>query len=45
MTKNLEANYIDVHGFVIESIKRPIRQYIQALNLTGLTTAVRKMGK
>ena len=38
---NLAAQHIDGQAFVVEHIKRPIRQYIKCLNLEGVTTRIK----
>lgn len=38
---NLKRNNIDGQRFVIDHIKRPMRDYAEALNLTGLTTRIK----
>ncbi len=38
---NLEANEIDGQRFVVEHIKRPIRQYIACYRLEGVSTRIR----
>ncbi len=40
--RNLAAQDIDGRRFVIEHIKRPIKQYIVGLNLKGVTTRIEK---
>ena len=40
--KNLAAQDIDGHRFVIEYIKRPIKQYIDGLNLHGVTARIER---
>ena len=40
--RNLAAQDIDGKRFVIEHIKRPIKQYVVGLNLKGVTTRIEK---
>lgn len=40
--KNLGAQDIDGQRFVVEHIKRPLRQYVVGLNLRGVTTRIQK---
>lgn len=37
---NLEKNNIDGKRFVIDHIKRPIRDYAECLNLKGVTSRI-----
>lgn len=39
--KNLEKHHIKGQRFVIDHIKRPIRDYAEAYNLTGVTTRIK----
>ena len=39
--KNLAAQDIDGQRFVVEHIKRPLRQYVVGLNLEGVTTRIK----
>lgn len=39
--RNLAAQGIDGQRFVIEHIKRPLRQHVVGLNLTGVTTRIK----
>ncbi len=39
---NLAAQDIDGRRFVVEHIKRPLKQYVVGLNLSGVTTRIRK---
>ena len=40
---NLEPLHIDANRFVIEFIKRPLRQYMDCYNLEGISTRVHKV--
>ena len=40
--RNLAAQDIDGKRFVIEHIKRPIKQYVVGLNLKGVTSRIEK---
>lgn len=40
--RNLAAQDIDGQRFVVEHIKRPIKQYVVGLNLKGVTTRIEK---
>lgn len=40
--KNLGAQDIDGQRFVVEHIKRPLRQYVVGLNLKGVTTRIQR---
>lgn len=40
---NLAKNNIDGQRFVVEHVKRPILQYVEDLNLTGLTTRIKDL--
>lgn len=41
--ENLNRNHIDGRRFVVEHIKHPIRQHIDAFNLRGLTGKVKEV--
>ena len=41
--ENLKKNHIDGQRFVIEHIKRPIKQYIDGFHLEGLTSKVKEV--
>ncbi|WP_077597459.1 class II D-tagatose-bisphosphate aldolase non-catalytic subunit [Olsenella urininfantis] len=40
--RNLSAQGIDGQRFVVEHIKRPLRQYVMGLNLKGVTTRIER---
>ncbi|MEF3401925.1 hypothetical protein V4R14_14115, partial [Listeria monocytogenes] len=42
---NLAANNIDGKRFVIDHIKRPIRNYSECYNLKGATTRIKQLAK
>jgi len=44
MYANLEQNNIDGQRFVINHIKRPLRDYIECYNLKGLTSRIIQLG-
>ena len=43
--ENLAKHNIDAERFVIDHIKRPIRDYAEAYNLTGVTTRINNILK
>jgi hypothetical protein len=45
MYENLSAQDIDGQRFVVEHIKRPLRQYVVGLNLKNVTTRIENVLK
>ena len=45
MYKNLKAHNIDGQRYVVDHIKRPIRDYAECYNLNGVTTRIKNRVK